>query len=100
MVWCGLARVLKEQKRGKLLQMADRIFGIRDGSEDERIEKGIQAMQDWFKSLGLATSLSEKGVGMDTIEFIAKRFDAYAKPYGEAKNVDGAMTRKILLACL
>ncbi len=97
MIWTGTARVLREQKKGKLLQMAERIFGITEGTDDERIDLALEKMEAWFKSLGLATRLSEKGIGMETIDFLEKRFNDYNNPLGEAKNVTGAVIRQIML---
>lgn len=96
----GTLRVLRDQKRGKILQYGERIWGIADGSEEERIDRTIAANEEFFRSLGLSTRLSEEGVGETTIAEIARRFDAAGVRLGEAQNVDGAMARKILEACL
>ena len=93
----GTLRVLKEQKNGKLLQYAERVFGIIDGSENERIELAIEKTEDFFRSLGLATRLSEAGIGAETIEEVAKRFNEAGAAYGENGNVTGDVARKILL---
>ena len=47
----------------------------------------------------LSTRLSEEGIGEETIAEIERRFDARGARYGEARNVDGAMARRILEAC-
>lgn len=96
----GTLRVLRDQKRGKLLQYAGRIWGLTDGAEEERIEQAIARTEEFFRSLGLATRLSEEGIGQETIAEIERRFDASGERYGEAQNVDGAMARRILEACL
>lgn len=96
----GTMRVLRDQKRGKILQYGERIFGITDGSDDERIDRTIAANEAFFRSLGLSTRLSEEGIGADTIAEIERRFTASGDRYGEAQNVDGAMARRILEACL
>jgi NADP-dependent alcohol dehydrogenase len=53
-----LLRVQAVQKREKLLQFADRVWGIREGSEDERIEAGIAQMESFFEAMGLPTRLA------------------------------------------
>ncbi|GAB2896885.1 iron-containing alcohol dehydrogenase [Uliginosibacterium flavum] len=58
----GLWRNRREEKRAKLLQYADRIWGINTGSEDERIEAAIAATEAFFESLGVHTHLSLYGV--------------------------------------
>lgn len=96
----GTLRVLRDQKRGKLLQYAARIWGLTDGAEEERIERAIVRTEEFFRSLGLKTRLSEEGIGEETISEIERRFTAADDRFGEAQNVDGAMARRILEACL
>ena len=96
----GTLRVLRGQKRGKLLQYGERIWGITDGSDEERIERTIAANEEFFRSLGLSTHLSQEGIGETTIAEIERRFNAAGSRFGEARNVDGAMARRILEACL
>ncbi|WP_418983278.1 iron-containing alcohol dehydrogenase [Alistipes sp.] len=95
----GTLRVLRKQKRGKLLQFGERIWGIAEGSEEERIDHTIAANEAFFRSLGLSTRLSEEGIGEETIAEVERRFNANGYAFGEAQNVDGAMARRILEAC-
>lgn len=50
----ALMSVMREQKKGKILQYGERVFGIREGSEDERIDgrsappKSSSARWDWL----------------------------------------------------
>jgi len=70
----GTLRVLKEQKKAKLLQYGERVFGITQGSENERADKAIEKTEDFYRSLGLSTRLSEVNIGDDTIKIIEERF--------------------------
>jgi NADP-dependent alcohol dehydrogenase len=96
----GTLRVLKEQKKEKLLQYGERIFGITEGSADERADKAIEMTEAFYRSLGLTTRLSEEGIGKETIETIARRFNERDAAYGENQNVTGDMTREILNSSL
>lgn len=96
-VYPGTAEVLREQKKAKLLQFGERVLGIREGSEDERVDQVIARIEAFFKSLGLATRLSEKGIGVDVVEEIARRFNERGVHFGEAKNVTGDVAREILM---
>ncbi|MEG1700719.1 MAG: iron-containing alcohol dehydrogenase [Alistipes sp.] len=96
----GTMRVLRDQKRGKLLQYGARIWNITDGSEEERIDRTIARTEEFFRSLGLSTRLSEEGIGEATIAEIERRFNARGAAYGEKQNVTGAVARQILEACL
>ncbi len=96
-VYPGTAQVLREQKKAKLLQFGERVLGVKEGTEDERIDETIDRIEGFFKSLGLATRLSEKGIGMETIDLIQKRFNERGVHLGEAQNVTGDVAREILL---
>lgn len=94
----GTMRVLKDQKRDKILQYGERIFGITDGTPEERIDKAIAETEGFFRSLGLATRLSEAGIGEETITTIRERFEKSGVALGENANVTGKVAEQILLA--
>ena len=48
----------RDQKQAKLLQYGQRVFGIFDGSDSERIDRTIEATVKFFHSLGMPTTLS------------------------------------------
>lgn len=96
-VYPGTIDVLREQKKGKLLQFGSRVLGINEGTEEERIDKVIEKIEAFFKSLGLATRLSEKKIGVDVVEEIARRFNERNVHLGEAQNVTGDVAREILM---
>ena len=83
----ALMSVMREQKKGKILQYGERVFGIREGSEDERIDRTIRATEEFFRSLGLATRLHELQIGQDTIDEIVHRFNERGTRLGEAGNI-------------
>jgi NADP-dependent alcohol dehydrogenase len=92
--------VLREQKQGKILQYGERIWGITEGTVEERVEQAIARTREFFASLGLAVTLTEAGVPESVIDTIAERFTKIGAGYGEAGNVNGEIARQILLACL
>ncbi len=92
----GTMQLLREQKRGKLLQYAERVWGLAEGDDDTRIDAAIARTEEFFRSLGLATRLSEAGVSENIIAAVAERFSATGVRHGEAQNVDAEMARKIL----
>ena len=96
-VYPGTIDVLRNQKKEKLLQFGSRVLDIREGSEETRINRVIEKIEEFFKSLGLATRLSEKSIGVDVIEEIARRFNERGVHLGEAKNVTGDVAREILM---
>ena len=95
----GTLRVLREQKGDKLVQYGERVWGIVEGSREERIDKAIEMTEQYFRNLGLSTRLGEENIGEDTIAEIEKRFNDRGYALGEAHNVTGAVARQILESC-
>jgi Uncharacterized oxidoreductases, Fe-dependent alcohol dehydrogenase family len=90
--------VLREQKKDKILQYGERVWQVTSGSEEERIELTIKKTEDFFRSLGLATRLSELNVGDDSIAEVERRFNERGVAFGEAGNVTGTVAAQILRA--
>lgn len=65
---------LKDKRSVKLLQYAERVWDITEGSEEERKAMAIVKTEDFFNRLGIKTRLSEHNVGQETIDTIIKRF--------------------------
>jgi len=70
----GMWRVLREEKKKKLLQYGERVWGISAGTDDERCDKAIRLTEEFFKSLGIGTRLPEYNAGIETIDEIVSRF--------------------------
>jgi NADP-dependent alcohol dehydrogenase len=70
----GLLTKLKEQRGEKLLQYAERIWNITEGSDEERKTLAIQKTEEFFQNVGIATRLGDHNVGQDSIDIISKRF--------------------------
>jgi len=70
----GLLTQLKEQRGEKLLQYAERVWNITEGTDEERKTLAIQKTEEFFQSVGIATRLSDHNVGQDSIDIISNRF--------------------------
>ena len=95
-VFPGLLKVLRDQKMAKILQYGERVWGITEGSDEERATRTIDATERFFRSLGLQTRLHEVGIGEDTICEIERRFNERGVAFGEGHNVTGTVARRIL----
>lgn len=98
-VFTGTLRTLADKKWDKILQYGERIWGVTSGVPSARIALTIDKTEEFFKSLGLKTRLSEAGIGDDTIEEIARRFDERGAAFGEDGDVTGEVARRILQNC-
>ncbi len=69
-----LYRVLRHGKAAKLLQYGERVWGIREGPDEERIEAAIRRTEEFFESLGVPTRLARyEGVRAETPREVAQR---------------------------
>jgi len=70
----GLMQQKRDVRKEKLLQFAERVWNITEGTDDEKIDKTISRVETFFNQLGVKTRLSDYNIGNDTIEFIVSRF--------------------------
>jgi NADP-dependent alcohol dehydrogenase len=63
-------KVRKAEKFEKLLQYAERVWDLRDGTDEEKIDSAITKTEEFFQSLGITTKLSDHGVGEDDMDSI------------------------------
>lgn len=93
----GTMNVLRPSKGDKILQYGERVWGITEGSHNERIDQTIARTDAFFRSLGLTTRLSENGIDEATIDEIERRFNVRGVAFGENGEVNGAVAKRILL---
>jgi NADP-dependent alcohol dehydrogenase len=87
----------REQKKEKLLQYGERVFGIKSGTLDARIDQTILATAAFFQSVGMPTTLSSYGVDPDeAAEIIQKRFEKRGTILGEHNDIDGSAAAAIV----
>ena len=73
-VWASWARTVYTVKPERFANFAEKIFGITDGTIDEKARAGIDAMENYFRELGTPTNFSELGIGVqsdDELNFLA-----------------------------
>ncbi len=91
----------RQQKREKLLQYAERVWGIRDGDEESRIDTAIQRTREFFESVGIPTRLSAYGVGADSIPaLVAKLQEHGMTALGEHGDITPEVAEQILRLCV
>jgi NADP-dependent alcohol dehydrogenase len=93
----SMLRVRKEGKRAKLLQFAERVWGLKDGDEDARIEAAITRMQAFFEQMGVKTHLSDYGLAAKDVDAVLAVLEKHGMvKLGEQRDVTLAVTRKVL----
>ncbi len=94
-----LLRERKEQKRAKLIQFAERVWDINEGTDDEKIDKAIDKTETFFNILEIETKLSHYGIddnGIDTLVANMKKMGLTA--LSETGDLNLEIVRKILIA--
>ena len=93
----SMLRVRKEGKREKLLQFAERVWGLTGGDEDTRIEAAIHRMEQFFESMGVKTRLADYGLGAKDIDAVLAVLEKHRMvKLGEKRDVTLAVSRKVL----
>lgn len=99
-----LPSLLQSQRAGKkekLLQYASRVWNIKEGSEQERIDLAIANTKKFFETLGFKTSLSQYGIKKEAIPLLVAALKKHGLTHlGERGDIDLAKSQKIFEGCL
>ena len=103
-LWGTWARYVFREKPDRFARLAVKVLGVTpDASEEETALKGIAAMEDFFRSIHMPTSLTELGVKPTEEEFklLAKKCSITAKDnLGSVKKLHEADMEAIFRAAL
>ena len=72
----SLMNVQRTVKQAKLVQFADRVWDLRQGSEESRVDAAIAKTRGFYESLGLPTRLQDYDVRGETSAEVARRLTA------------------------
>lgn len=92
----GIMHIKREQKKDKILQLGERVWGVINGTDDERINETIQKTVDFFESVGIQTKLPDYSVTSEIIDIISERFLKKGYKVGEKGNIGTQEVRMIL----
>jgi NADP-dependent alcohol dehydrogenase len=73
----AMLQVRREEKREKLLQYADRVWGLREGDPETRIDQAIAQTRQFFEALQVPTRLSGYGIGPDAIPALIAQLERH-----------------------
>jgi NADP-dependent alcohol dehydrogenase len=91
----------RDAKRDKLLQYAERVWNLRGGDEEQRIDAAINQTRAFFEALGVKTRLSDYGLGTEIITPLLAQLESHGMlKLGEHRDVDIATSRLVLQASL
>lgn len=92
----GVMNIKRDEKKAKILQYGERVWGISEGTENERIDLAIRKTADFFERMGLPTTLSAYGLNTETVDRITDRFRERPYKLGEKRNIDYKVIESIL----
>jgi NADP-dependent alcohol dehydrogenase len=93
----SLLYLKRDAKREKLLQYAERVWSIAEGSEALRIEAAIVRTREFFESVGNPTHLTTYGIGAERFVEIVQRMDRRGMfPLGERHDLGPEHVLEIL----
>lgn len=97
----AMLQVRREEKRAKLLQYAERVWDIRDGSEDARIDQAIERTRAFFESLEVPTRLSAYQLDAAAIDPLVAQLEKHGMvKLGEKQDISLDVSRRILETAL
>ena len=96
-VYPAVLEVRRNQKRAKILQYAERVWNIKSGSDDEKIDLAIKNTKNFFESPGIKTRLSEYGVGADKIPAVIEKLKEHGMTaLSETQDITPEVSRLIV----
>lgn len=97
----SLLTVKRTQKRDKLLQYAERVFGITTGDEEARIDAAIARTRAFFEAMGVRTRLADYGLDATAIPAVTEKLrQHWPVPLGEHRDVTPEAAAEILTLAL
>jgi NADP-dependent alcohol dehydrogenase len=97
----AVMKIRRDVKRGKLLQYAERVWGLVAGDEEQRIDRAIELTENFFQQMQLPTRLSEVGLYASHIDEILQQLQHHGMvALGEQREITPDISRIILEAAL
>jgi NADP-dependent alcohol dehydrogenase len=92
----AMLQVRREEKREKLIQYAERIWNLREGNVDDRIDEAISNTRKFFESLQVSTHLADYGIGKDAIPALVAQLQRHGMAaLGEHRNFGIARSQQV-----
>lgn len=97
----AMLRMRSQEKKEKLLQYAERVWGIKTGDDKARIDMAIEKTRNFFESMGVATRLCNYGISADIIPSVVEQLKAHGMiKLGEKRDVTPELVETIMKECL
>ncbi|HEY7866561.1 MAG TPA: iron-containing alcohol dehydrogenase [Psychromonas sp.] len=93
----AVMKVRRAAKHEKLLQYAERVWHITQGSEEQKIDRAIGLTEDFFQQMSMPVRLSDIELGAADIDVLMANLEAHGMvALGEKQEINLAISRQIL----
>ncbi|KEQ16287.1 iron-containing alcohol dehydrogenase [Endozoicomonas numazuensis] len=93
----SVMHIMREDKASKLLQYAERVWGIREGNDQEKIDSAINKTRAFFEQMGIKTRLSDYGIQESAITDLVDQLKRHKMTaLGENQNITPEVATRIL----
>ncbi len=93
----AVMKVRQEAKHGKLLQYAQRVWHITQGSEEQQIAQAIKLTEEFFQRMAMPIRLSDIELGKSDIDILISKLELHGMvALGEKQQITLAVSRQIL----
>ncbi len=93
----SLLTVCRKNKQEKLVQYAERVWGLNQGGQDQRIDDAIDLTRQFFERMQVKTRLSDYGIGKESIPALVAQLEAHKMTgLGERRDITLDVSRTIL----
>ncbi len=93
----SLLNVCRKNKQEKLVQYAERVWGLNQGGQDQRIDDAIDLTRQFFERMQVKTRLSDYGIGKESIPALVAQLEAHKMTgLGERRDITPDVSRTIL----
>lgn len=97
----AVMKVCKQAKHDKLVQFAERVWHVTEGTDDQKVEQGIALTEDFFKRMAMPVRLSDVDLGEKDIDVIIGKLEAHGMvALGENQAITLDVSRQILNTAL
>lgn len=97
----AVMKVRRDVKREKLLQYAERVWQITEGSDDEKVDQAIFLTENFFEKMGVPTRLSHVDLNESHLDALISKLTQHGMiKLGEKRDITPEISRKILEAAL
>jgi len=87
---------MRKEKEEKIIRLGEVVFGIMEGTTEKRVQDTITACEDFFREMGLPTTLSAYGIKESDLNILVEQVKQKNWHLGEHGNIDWKVAREIL----